>query len=58
MDYKKVSTIMLFMSFSLQAASLPEENKLSNNIAEQQKNNKNVNEDIDDVITVIARSSS
>ena len=60
MNYKKVSTIMLFMSFSLQAAPQPEENKLSNNITEQQKNNKSktVNEDIDDVMTVIARSSS
>ena len=51
---------MLFMSFSLQATPQPEENKLTNNIADQQKNNQNktVNEDIEDVITVIARSSS
>ncbi|MCX8601358.1 MULTISPECIES: TonB-dependent receptor plug domain-containing protein [unclassified Gilliamella] len=63
MGYKKISILLLCMSFSLQAESSTGENISSENKDEQElqtkRNKSNVNsEDIDDVITVIARSNS
>lgn len=59
MGYKKISILLLCMSFSLQAEPSSGQNTSSEDEQESQikRNKDNVSsEDIDDVITVIARS--
>ncbi|WP_430875420.1 TonB-dependent hemoglobin/transferrin/lactoferrin family receptor [Gilliamella sp. G0441] len=62
MSYKKVSILLLFMSFSSQAESVLEDKDTKQNIDEPNKpltkNNMVNRDDIDDVITVIAGSST